>query len=49
MVSFGAIARKFFGSANDRRVRGYRSSVEAISALEDQMILRFHMALNKCA
>lgn len=37
MVSLGAIARKFFGSANDRRVRGYRSSVEAISALEEKM------------
>ena len=37
MVSLGAIARKFFGSANDRRVRGYRSSVEAINALEEKM------------
>lgn len=37
MVSFGAIARKFFGSANDRRVRGYRSSVEAIGALEEKI------------
>lgn len=36
MVSFGAIARKLFGSANERRVRGYRSSVEAIAALEEK-------------
>lgn len=37
MVSFGAIARKFFGSANDRRVKGYRSRVEAIGALEESI------------
>ncbi|MBP2550145.1 preprotein translocase subunit SecA [Neorhizobium galegae] len=36
MVSFGGIARKFFGSANDRRVRAYRSRIEAIGALEEK-------------
>src|SRR5687767_14588308 len=30
----GALARKFFGSANDRRVKGYQSRVNAINALE---------------
>ena len=37
MVSFGGIARKFFGSSNDRRVRGYRSRVEKIGALEESI------------
>jgi preprotein translocase subunit SecA len=36
MVSFGGIARKFFGSANERRVRAYRSRIEAIGALEEK-------------
>jgi preprotein translocase subunit SecA len=33
----GALARKFFGSANDRRVRGYYPQVEAINALEAEL------------
>ncbi len=33
----GGLARKIFGSANDRRVRGYRPTVEAINALEGQV------------
>jgi preprotein translocase subunit SecA len=33
----GAIARKFFGSANDRRVKGYQSRVDAINALEPEI------------
>ncbi len=37
MVSLGGIARKFFGSANDRRVRSYRSRIGAISALEENI------------
>jgi len=37
MVSFGALARKVFGSSNDRRVRGIRPRVEAIGALEAEM------------
>ena len=30
----GALARKFFGSANDRRIKGYQPRVDAINALE---------------
>src|SRR3954452_14360861 len=30
----GALAKKIFGSANDRRVKGYRPRVEAINAIE---------------
>src|SRR5581483_5917325 len=33
----GAIAKKLFGSANDRRIRGYRPRVEAINALEPEL------------
>ena len=32
----GALARKFFGSANDRRIKGYQSRVDAINALEPE-------------
>ena len=34
---FGALARKLFGSANDRRVRGYQPKVAAINALEPEL------------
>src|SRR4051794_35455294 len=34
----GAIARKFFGSSNDRRVRRYQPRVDAINALEPEMV-----------
>ncbi|WP_312367715.1 preprotein translocase subunit SecA [Ensifer sp.] len=37
MVSLGGLARKLFGSSNDRRVRGYKARVEAINALEADM------------
>ena len=37
MVSFGGLARKLFGSANDRRIKSYRTDVAAIGALEDQV------------
>ncbi|MBS3648049.1 preprotein translocase subunit SecA [Pseudaminobacter sp. 19-2017] len=37
MVRFGGLARKIFGSANDRRVKATRSRVEAINALENEM------------
>jgi preprotein translocase subunit SecA len=37
MVSFGGIARKLFGSSNDRRVRSYRSRISDIAAFEDSM------------
>jgi len=33
----GSLARKLFGSANDRRVRGYYPKVEAINALEPEI------------
>src|SRR6201989_3412945 len=33
----GAVARKFFGSSNDRRVRKYQPRVDAINALEPEM------------
>lgn len=36
MVSFGGIARKLFGSANDRRVRSYSARIQAIAALEEK-------------
>ncbi|PTM96593.1 preprotein translocase subunit SecA [Mycoplana dimorpha] len=37
MVSLGGLARKLFGSSNERRVRSYKSRVEAINALEPEM------------
>src|SRR5215203_4820495 len=33
----GALARKLFGSANDRRVRKYQPRVDAINALEEEL------------
>jgi preprotein translocase subunit SecA len=33
----GAVARKLFGSSNDRRIRGYRPRVEAVNALEPEL------------
>ena len=37
MVSFGGIARKLFGSSNERRVRVFTPNVAAINALEEGM------------
>ncbi len=37
MVSLGALAAKVFGSANDRRVKAYRSKVDAINAIEAEV------------
>jgi preprotein translocase subunit SecA len=37
MVSLGGIARKLFGSSNDRRIKSYRPAVAAIGVLEDSM------------
>ena len=37
MVSFGSIARKFFGSENERQIKKYRPNVESINALESEM------------
>lgn len=34
---FGGLARKLFGSANDRRVKSYRPAVQAINALEPEL------------
>src|SRR6188472_1942890 len=34
----GAVARKLFGSSNDRRVRKYQPRVDAINALEPEMV-----------
>ncbi|MGE3989580.1 preprotein translocase subunit SecA [Pseudorhodoplanes sp.] len=33
----GAVARKLFGSANDRRIKGYQPQVQAINALEPEL------------
>ncbi|MAU95798.1 MAG: preprotein translocase subunit SecA [Fulvimarina sp.] len=37
MVSFGGLARKLLGSANDRVVKRFQSRTQAIAALEDEM------------
>jgi len=37
MLSFGALATKVFGSANDRKVKKYASAVDAINALEPEV------------
>jgi preprotein translocase subunit SecA len=37
MLSFGALASKVFGSANDRRLKKYTSSVASINALEPEV------------
>jgi len=34
---FGAVARKLFGSANDRRIRSYQPRVDEINELEDEI------------
>ena len=37
MVSLGGIARKIFGSSNDRRIKRIRIKVKEINALEAEM------------
>jgi preprotein translocase subunit SecA len=37
MLSFGTLAAKVFGSANDRKLKKYASTVEAINALEPEV------------
>jgi preprotein translocase subunit SecA len=37
MLSFGALAAKVFGSANDRKIKAYRPTVDAINALEPEL------------
>ncbi len=34
----GAVARRLFGSANERRIRSYQPRVEAINALEQELV-----------
>jgi preprotein translocase subunit SecA len=41
----GALARKVFGSANDRRIRGYRPRVDAINGMENEIQLLSDEAL----
>jgi preprotein translocase subunit SecA len=38
MVGLGSLARKLFGSANDRRIKSYQPKVDAINALEPEMV-----------
>ncbi|MET0192374.1 MAG: preprotein translocase subunit SecA [Hyphomicrobiaceae bacterium] len=38
MLSIGALAAKVFGRSNDRKVKTYRPKVEAINALEPDMV-----------
>ncbi len=37
MAGLGSLARKIFGSSNDRRVKGYAPKVAAIAALENEV------------
>jgi preprotein translocase subunit SecA len=37
MLSIGSLAAKIFGSSNERRIKGFRSKVEAINALESEL------------
>lgn len=37
MAGLGALARKLFGSANDRKVKAFRAKVEQINALEPEI------------
>jgi preprotein translocase subunit SecA len=37
MLGFGALAKKIFGSANERVIQSYMSKVHAINALEDEI------------
>ncbi|WP_417670261.1 preprotein translocase subunit SecA [Roseibium sp.] len=37
MAGLGALARKIFGSANDRKVKAFRATVDAVTALEPEL------------
>ncbi|MEJ1160373.1 preprotein translocase subunit SecA [Prosthecomicrobium sp. N25] len=37
MLGLGALAKKLFGSSNDRKVKAYRPRVEAINGLENEL------------
>ncbi|TKT75236.1 preprotein translocase subunit SecA [Aquamicrobium sp. LC103] len=45
MVSLGSLARKIFGSSNDRRIKGFRPRAEAINALEKELEVLSNEAL----
>ncbi|MEM7530329.1 MAG: preprotein translocase subunit SecA [Pseudomonadota bacterium] len=38
MMGFGGIAKRLFGTTNDRKVKGMRNRVEAVTALEPQFM-----------
>jgi preprotein translocase subunit SecA len=38
MLSIGSLASKIFGSSNERRIKTYRPKVEAINALEPELV-----------
>ena len=37
MMNFGSLARKVFGSTNDRKIRAAQGTVDAVNALEPEM------------
>jgi len=37
MASFGALAKRLFGSANDRKLKSYKARLDAINALEPEI------------
>ncbi|MEW5422315.1 preprotein translocase subunit SecA [Amorphus sp. 3PC139-8] len=37
MIGLGGLTRKIFGTANDRKLKGYSGQVQAIGALEDEL------------
>ena len=37
MAGLGALARKLFGSANDRKIKTFRARVDEINALEPEV------------
>ena len=37
MIGLGTLAKKLFGSANDRKVKAYRPRVAEINALEPEL------------
>src|SRR6202521_1280750 len=43
----GALARKFFGSTNDRRIKAYQPRVDAINALESELSAFSDVALRE--
>ena len=37
MAAFGSLAKKIFGSANDRKLKSYRAKIAEINALEPEL------------